>query len=1375
MRATNFRTRSLKKRNRTPALEQGLAFEPLEVRQLLSTVVWTSGVNLPAARGGAAALVEGGGAILVAGGGNSSVSVLPYGGSAWTAATDSGYPITAPAIGNTSAVGIVIYGGSAGGAASNQAITYNPTNADLTDQTTSMSSPRKLMAYATDQTTWLYAIGGLNGSNTRLASVERYYSINATWSTMAPLPVALSGAAAVDDGAGHILVFGGATNSAAATTSVYRYTISTNTWDTLAPMPTATTEAGAVLGSDGEIYVIGGLDATGAAQATVQQYDLTSNTWTPNTWLPAAVSDEAVVSDAFGRIEVIGGNDASHQPVATVTVSQYLNQPEAAPSITSAAVTQVPASGVYTYQVTATANPQPVYSLTTAPTGMTIDPASGFITWTPTPAQMTTTQNVIVAATNRDGQATQSFAIAFAAPVITTTTLGKASANAAYGIQIASTGNPTPTYVLTAAPTGMTITTAGLISWTPTTAQVGNQTVTLQATNTAGQTSQTYTLPVAGLAPTGLVAAGASTTSIALSWNPVSDPDGATYNVYEQHFIHSPRGSGGSYTYSLIASNVSTTSITIGGFAPATLGSSHTYVVTSVNNATHLESAHSNASTGTTWYAPDVYVFTINGADWSGPVAATVGTPIPKVQFAWYANPSPVFTVVSGPSGLSIDPNTSVITYTPAPADVGTVTAVFQATNPAGSMQMSITFDVAPDLQVPPVITWPTLAPFNPGTPFTAAQMNAVATDATTGAVVPGTFTYTAIVPNSTTSITLIDPTWLGAGTWPITATFVPSDPIHYTNASVTQDLVVYQATSTTTLTESSNTSVAGEPVTFTATAISSGGFYPTGTIDFMDGTTDLGSVYMDVNGSASLTTNALAVGGHTITAVYSGDSNTIGSSSDPVTQSVSQANSAAALATSLGATVSGQAVTFTTTVSPVDPSVGTPTGTVTYVDGANVLGAVALDATGTAVFSTSSLSVGTHTITAIYGGDANYAGSLAPSITQTVGMDATTTALAASPTSSVAGQAVTLTASISAQAPGSGTPTGAVTFKDGTTTLGTGALSNGVATLTTSTLSVATHSLTVSYAGNGNFNASTSTAVSLVVKKATATAAVTAAPSPSVYGQSVTFTATVAAAAPGSGTPTGTVTFKDGTTTLATATLSGGTARFTTSTLSVATHNVTISYAGDANFNTAISAAFSHVVNKASVTATVTSTPNPSVFGQSVTLTATVKVVAPGTGTPTGTVTFYDGSTSLGTGTLSSGTATLKTTKLAVGTHNITITYAGSTNYASATSAVLSQVVNKAASTVTLTSSANPATHGTSITLTATVKVTSPGAATPTGTITFYDGTTVLGTVTVGTGGVAKLTTSTLAVGSHSITAVYSGDIDLLTSTSVALLQKIN
>jgi uncharacterized protein YjdB len=367
-------------------------------------------------------------------------------------------------------------------------------------------------------------------------------------------------------------------------------------------------------------------------------------------------------------------------------------------------------------------------------------------------------------------------------------------------------------------------------------------------------------------------------------------------------------------------------------------------------------------------------------------------------------------------------------------------------------------------------------------------------------------------------------------------------------------------------------------------------------------------------------------------------------------------------------------------------------------------------------------------------------------------GKSSSSVTLASSSNPSTYGSSVMFTATVTPSA-----ATGTVTFKDGSTTLGTGTISSGKATFSTSTLSAGSHSVTASYGGDASYNGSTSSVLTQTVNKANTTITLTSSANPSVFGSSVKFTATVTPSA-----ATGTVTFKDGSTTLGTGTISSGKATFSISTLAAGSHSITASYGGNTNYNGSTSAVLTQVVNKANTTVTLASSANPSAYGSSVTFTATVSPSA-----ATGTVTFKDGSTTLGTGTISSGKAAFSTSTLALGSHSITASYGGDTNYNGSTSKTLTQTV-KQASTVALTSSANPSPYGTTLTFTATVW---PSAAT--GTMTFYDGSTVLGTGTIASG-TANYATSTLALGSHSITAVYGGNSTYAGSTSPILTQNV-
>ena len=491
-------------------------------------------------------------------------------------------------------------------------------------------------------------------------------------------------------------------------------------------------------------------------------------------------------------------------------------------------------------------------------------------------------------------------------------------------------------------------------------------------------------------------------------------------------------------------------------------------------------------------------------------------------------------------------------------------------------------------------------------------------------------------------------------------------------------------------------------------------------------------------------------------------------------TLTINQASTTTALVSSANPSVFGQSLTFTATVGAVAPGSGTPTGSVTFMDGSTSLGTIALSS-GVATFSTTSLSVATHSITAVYGGDGNFTTSTSSAVSQAVNQASTTTSLTASPTSTTSGQTVTLTATMAVVAPGAGTPTGSVQFFIGTTSLGTADLSGNTAILTTTTLPVGTDSLTAQYLGDPNFTGSTSSAVTVTINPAgiATTTTLTSSTNPSVFGQSVTFTATVAPSS-GSGTPTGSVTFYAGSTPLGTATLSSKKASLKTTSVPVGSQAITAVYSGDTTYAPGTSAVLTQTVNLDSTTTKVTSSANPSVYGQSVTLTATVKAASPGSGTPIGTVTFYDGTTNLGSGTLSGGTATLSPTFSVVGSHSITVAYSGDPDFTASTSPALSQTVNKAGTTTAVASVVNPSIYGQQLTFTATVSANSPGSGTPTGTITFYSGSTQLGTGTL-SGRTASLTTSSLlAVGNHTIKASYGGDTNFKTSAGT-LTQTVN
>jgi hypothetical protein len=221
-------------------------------------------------------------------------------------------------------------------------------------------------------------------------------------------------------------------------------------------------------------------------------------------------------------------------------------------------------------------------------------------------------------------------------------------------------------------------------------------------------------------------------------------------------------------------------------------------------------------------------------------------------------------------------------------------------------------------------------------------------------------------------------------------------------------------------------------------------------------------------------------------------------------------------LASSANPSVLGQSIALTATVSPAGTT--TPTGSIVFLDGAAQIGTVNLDGSGNAVFQTATLATGAHAITANYGGDTNSTSSRSASLAQLVSapvaLKATTTALAASLNTEIAGQSVTFAATVTS--PAGGTSTGTVTFFDGTTSLGTGGLNaSGVATYATTALAVGSRSITASYGGDSNYANSTSTALTETVNVA-GFAPVSGVP-PITAGQTATINLTLYAAS-GSG-----------------------------------------------------------------------------------------------------------------------------------------------------------------------------------------------------------------------------------------------------------------
>jgi hypothetical protein len=214
----------------------------------------------------------------------------------------------------------------------------------------------------------------------------------------------------------------------------------------------------------------------------------------------------------------------------------------------------------------------------------------------------------------------------------------------------------------------------------------------------------------------------------------------------------------------------------------------------------------------------------------------------------------------------------------------------------------------------------------------------------------------------------------------------------------------------------------------------------------------------------------------------------------------------------------------------------------------------------------------------------------------------------------------------------------------------------------------------------------------------------------------------------------------------------------------------VEASQAGDGvNFDAATPVDQSFTVNQAATAVALQTSAHSATVGKMITFTATVASQNPDAGQPDGTVTWLDGGNVLGTATLTNGVAVLQTSSLGAGTHHVTAVYSGSDDFMDSSSHVVTETIKRAATRTALTSSARTAVHEQTIELTARINMGATGAVSAGGTVTFKDGARVLAKVTV-TNGVAILDIANLKRGKHSITAVYSGDVDFVGSSSSAV-----
>ncbi len=612
-------------------------------------------------------------------------------------------------------------------------------------------------------------------------------------------------------------------------------------------------------------------------------------------------------------------------------------------------------------------------------------------------------------------------------------------------------------------------------------------------------------------------------------------------------------------------------------------------------------------------------------------------------------------------------------------------------------------------------------------------------------------------------------------GTNTITASYAGNSNYAASIASTTVS-VTGTAVTATTLTAAPASVAPGGTTALTASVSSAVPGTLTGIVTFAMGSTTLGTAPVS-GGLATLnavvsTANGFGVGSDSITATYTGNAN-YASSSGSTTLAVSGPAVTTTSLTAAPASLTLGGTTMLELVAAVNSTAsGTIAGTVTFAVGGTTLGTAALSA-GFATLSHITVSAatgfiaGTDSITATYSGSSFYAPSTG-SAPLTV-LAATTTTLTAAPAWATFSGTTELVAAVSSTTGGS--IAGNVTFSIGSTSLGTGTLSGGLATLNVTVSAgefiAGANTITASYAGNAGYTASTSGTTLWVTGSAVTTTTLTAAPASVAPGGTTTLTAAVSSTT--TGTITGSVTFSMGGITLGTAPVTGGLATLTNVAVSAAngfsvgSDTITASYGGNANYAISSGSTTLTVAGPAVTTTTLTAAPASLTLGGATELVASVSSTA--SGTIAGTVTFSIGSKTLGTAAIAGGWATLSnvpvnaTNGFVAGTDMITASYGGGASFAASTGST--PLAALATTTTTLTAAPASVTMGDTTELVASVSSTTTG--TITGSVTFLMGSTTLGTATI-SGGLATLSNVAVSAangfsaGTDTIAASYGG-----------------
>lgn len=263
-------------------------------------------------------------------------------------------------------------------------------------------------ALAADNQRRIYAISGQLGSGlprALSAGVERYDAVANAWTVLAPLPSPRTKVAAAYDSLGHILVFGGIDTNSTLTTTVFSYDIAGDAWTQLADVPVVFTgpvnNGTAVLGADGLVYLVG---------PGVSVFDPQLKVWFAGPQQQVVRGAPAATLGNDGFLYVMAGKVSALDGTFVDTVECLDTASPAPPLIKSSPVTTVRMAASCAYQISASGNPRPGYSLVSGPTTMSVNASNGIVSWTLAADQLGN-HPVTVRAANSVGTNDQSFTL----------------------------------------------------------------------------------------------------------------------------------------------------------------------------------------------------------------------------------------------------------------------------------------------------------------------------------------------------------------------------------------------------------------------------------------------------------------------------------------------------------------------------------------------------------------------------------------------------------------------------------------------------------------------------------------------------------------------------------------------------------------------------------------------------------------------------------------------------------------------------------------------------------------------------------------------------------------------------------------------------